>query len=243
MKKNIPNVITLLNLFSGCVGIVAACYGYHFEAAIFVGIAAIFDFFDGFVARLLKVQSELGKQLDSLADLISFGLLPSFIIFFLLCRAPNLPGISIGNIPIIPFLAFFIAIFSALRLAKFNIDTRQTYYFIGLPTPANAVFFASFALIEEFPGNLFEIIIPTDFLYNWVVLSIGVVLFSLLLISEIPLFSMKFKQYSFKKYFLQSLFLIISLILLTFLWFWALPVIIIFYIVISLIARKNFVNA
>lgn len=242
MKKNIPNIITLMSLFCGCLGIVAVFHGYNIAAAAYVGIAAIFDFSDGFVARLLKAQSELGKQLDSLADLISFGLLPSFIIFFLFHRTSDLPNIKLGEISLIPLLSFLIAIFSALRLAKFNIDTRQAYHFIGLPTPANAVFFASFVLIEKYPDNLFQLAIPTTFFSSWVFLSISIIMFSLLLVSEIPLFSLKFKQFTFKKYFFQTIFLIISLILSAVLWFWALPLIILIYIVLSLIARKTLVK-
>ncbi|RZK73966.1 MAG: CDP-diacylglycerol--serine O-phosphatidyltransferase, partial [Pedobacter sp.] len=134
MRKHIPNAITCANLFSGCIGIVYAFNGDLKTVAFFVILSGIFDFFDGFVARLLKVKSEIGKELDSLADVISFGFLPGVIVFQLL---------NIENSGYLPYLAFLIPVFSAYRLAKFNLDTRQTEEFIGLNTPMNTFFIIS----------------------------------------------------------------------------------------------------
>ncbi|HQS50964.1 MAG TPA: CDP-diacylglycerol--serine O-phosphatidyltransferase, partial [Daejeonella sp.] len=143
MKKHIPNSVTCLNLFSGCLGIVFAFQGNLIWASYAIVIAAVFDFFDGMLARLLKAYSDIGKELDSLADMVSFGVLPSVIIYQLFALSPQ---IDFGA-DWLSFSAFIIAVFSALRLAKFNIDTRQSENFIGLPTPANALLIASFPLI------------------------------------------------------------------------------------------------
>ena len=137
--KHIPNTITMLNLVSGCIGISIALTGRLYEASYFIGIAALFDFLDGFTARLLNVRSEIGKQLDSLADVVSFGLLPGMIIFMMMMNSANLPDSGFLNQNPLPFLAFLIPVFSALRLAKFNLDTRQSNSFLGLPTPATAI--------------------------------------------------------------------------------------------------------
>ncbi|OZA56958.1 MAG: CDP-diacylglycerol--serine O-phosphatidyltransferase, partial [Sphingobacteriales bacterium 39-40-5] len=142
MKKHIPNSVTCLNLFSGCLGIVFAFQGNLIWASYAIVIAAVFDFFDGMLARLLKAYSDIGKELDSLADMVSFGVLPSVIIYQLFALSPQ---IDFGA-DWLSFSAFIIAVFSALRLAKFNIDTRQSENFIGLPTPANALLIASFPL-------------------------------------------------------------------------------------------------
>ena len=141
MKKHIPNFITCLNLFSGCVGVYLAFQGNFQGAFIAVIVSAVFDFFDGFAARLLKAYSPMGKELDSLADMVSFGVLPGAMVFSLLSKT----GISEW----LPYVAFVIPVFSGLRLAKFNIDERQTSSFIGLPTPANAIFWGGLILSFE----------------------------------------------------------------------------------------------
>src|ERR1035437_3641113 len=146
MKKHIPNFITCLNLFSGCVGVYLAFQGNFQGAFIAIIVSAVFDFFDGFAARLLKAYSPMGKELDSLADMVSFGLAPGAIVFSLLSET----GINEW----LPYLAFIIPVFSGLRLAKFNIDASQTTSFIGLPVPANAIFWAG--LVYSFPALLID---------------------------------------------------------------------------------------
>ncbi|MFW5760185.1 MAG: CDP-diacylglycerol--serine O-phosphatidyltransferase [Cyclobacteriaceae bacterium] len=216
--KHLPNFITLLNLLTGSVGIVMALQGNLIVAAFCVFIAAVFDFLDGFVARLLKANSSIGKELDSLADVISFGLLPGIIAYSLLSQ--NTESV------LWPWLGLVIAAFSALRLAKFNVDTRQSDQFIGLPTPANAILFASLPLILE-SGNWI-------FLSNPGVLSLLVVVFSLLLVAEMPLMALKFKNFSWKENKLKYIFLLISLVLLFVLAWMAIPLIIVLYIFFSL---------
>src|SRR5690606_29386274 len=172
IKKHIPNLLTSANLFSGCIGTMYAFNGDLKSVAFFVVLSGIFDFFDGFAARLLNVKSDIGKELDSLADVISFGFLPGVIIFQLLKQA---------DIDYLPYIAFLIPIFSALRLAKFNIDIRQTEDFIGLNTPMSTFFVISLPYLEDEFGFITE---------PWFLISI-VLSLSWLLISEIRLFSMK----------------------------------------------------
>ena len=159
MKKHLPNAITCLNLLSGCIALYFAFNQHLNYAAYMVGIAAILDFMDGLLARALKAYSEIGKQLDSLADMVSFGVVPGTILFGLLTRADAAPT----GIPedILPFFGFIVTIFSALRLAKFNIDTRQAESFIGVPTPACSIFIASLPLLLEASPVLYE-----DFILN-----------------------------------------------------------------------------
>ena len=138
MKKHIPNTITSLNLISGCIAVQFAFMGDPLYCAIFIMLSAVFDFFDGFVARLLKVSSDIGKELDSLADAISFGFAPATLVYSMF-KDYTYPESMFWIAPYLPYVAFIIAAFSAVRLAKFNLDTRQTHSFIGLPTPANAL--------------------------------------------------------------------------------------------------------
>lgn len=190
MYKHIPNTITCLSLLSGCVACVAAFEGNLYWAAVWVIVAAAFDFLDGFAARLLKAYSPMGKELDSLSDLISFGMAPGLIVFNLLSKTVSSLPLGIFN-PLVPYCAFVITVFSALRLAKFNIDDRQTTSFIGLPVPAHALFWAAIA---------FEIN-PVFHLYTgWFTLTTIVVAFlsSFLLTSKIPMFSLKVKSLTWK---------------------------------------------
>src|ERR1700742_2013368 len=150
VKKHLPNTITCANLFSGCVGIVFAFQGELIRASYAIFLSAIFDFFDGLASRVLQSYSGIGKDLDSLADLVSFGFLPAAILYQLFLQSPQINNIS----PYLNFIPFAIVIFSALRLAKFNVDTRQAEIFIGLPTPANAILIASFPLIIQQNPNL-----------------------------------------------------------------------------------------
>ncbi|GAB3822771.1 CDP-alcohol phosphatidyltransferase family protein [Pontibacter rugosus] len=232
MKKHIPNAITCLNLFAGCLGLYFAFKGELVYTAYLVGIAAAFDFMDGMVARVMGSYSEIGKQLDSLADMVSFGVVPGTIMFMLLQRieAPFL-GISAD---VLPFFGFLITVFSALRLAKFNIDTRQSESFIGLPTPACTLFVASLPLILE-TGDLvmFEIIL------NHPVLLILTVLLSYLLIAELPLFALKFKNFTWQDNAIRFIFLGLSVILAAMLKFAAIPLIIVLYILLSIIKKTS----
>lgn len=189
MKKHIPNTITCCNLISGCVATVFALSGDAKYALLFIILGAVFDFFDGMTARILGVSSPIGKELDSLADDVTFGVAPASILFSFL-NIIDYPSFLDGWRNVIPFLAYIIAAFSALRLAKFNLDTRQTTSFIGLPTPANALFWGS--LIVGFGQEMMACT------YILPLLIIGIVVSSWLLIAEIPMFALKFKHWGFK---------------------------------------------
>jgi CDP-diacylglycerol---serine O-phosphatidyltransferase len=235
IKLNFPNIITCLNLFSGCISALSAFEGNLKTASFFIVIAAVFDFFDGFAARILKVHSEIGKELDSLADIISFGFAPSVILFKLFQES-----LLIENIPIfsnyyfsILFLlsSFLITIFSALRLAKFNTDIRQASSFLGLPTPANAILIASvpFIISREINNSL------NNFILNKWTLLIFIFLMCFLLVSDIPMFSIKFKDMKFKNNKIQYILLLSSIVLIIFFKFVAIPFIILLYIILSVL--------
>lgn len=224
IKKHIPNTLTCLNLLSGMIGILYVVQNGPYYGFYFILAAAVFDFFDGFAARWLKVQSDIGKQLDSLADLVTFGVLPAFIAFFLIQSGQ-------GH-PVLPYIAFLIAIQSALRLAKFNIDDRQEDQFIGLPTPANALFFSTLPLLAEAAPFL------SDLLQNPWSLSTITVIFSLLLTAEIPLLALKFKDFSWKNNLFRYLLVMISGGSLIF-WGWAgIPLAVLAYILLSMINNR-----
>ena len=226
MKKHIPNFITCLNLLSGCIGIVFAFKGDLIFASYAIALAAIFDFFDGMLARTLKAYSEIGKELDSLADMVSFGLLPSVIVYQLFLQSPQLGSIS----PYLNYTAFLIAIFSALRLAKFNIDVRQSEIFIGLPTPANAILIGSIPFIlADSNWFLSSYILNPFFLF---IFSLGM---SILLVTEIPLISLKFKTLNFKENLFKYILIISSIVLVVIFKFAAVPIIIFLYFLLSLI--------
>ena len=190
VKKHIPNAITCCNLFSGCVACVMAFTGKFELAMLFIVLGAVFDFFDGMVARLLGVSSPLGVQMDSLADDITFGLAPATVIFSFMKNVLVYPAFLGAFAAVLPYFAFLIAVFSACRLAKFNIDTRQTTSFIGLPTPANALFWSSLIVGGK------EWLMGME--HAWALIIGLIFLFSYFLISEIPMFSMKFKNLSWK---------------------------------------------
>ena len=197
-KKHIPNTITCCNLLSGCVSCVMAMQGDFVLALTFIVLGAVFDFFDGMTARLLRVSSPLGVQLDSLADDVTFGFAPSFMVFMFM-RGLSIPAPVADYIP---FVAFLIAAFSALRLAKFNIDKRQATTFIGLPTPANALFWASLVVgFGDFVGSL-----PC----GWALMVAMILLSCYLLIAEIPMFSMKIKYLAWRANKIRYSFLIVS---------------------------------
>lgn len=232
-KKHIPNFITLLNLICGLVSIVYFAEGRLDMSAFMVFLAAMFDFMDGFFARLLKAYSPLGAQLDSLADVVSFGVAPSLILFSLIKESHGLPDLRAGQTHLLPFVALIVPLFTALRLAKFNIDTRQSVSFIGLPSPASGLLLASLPLIKSqlyTSQSLFYMIVTNTYFY------IGVaVLMSLLMVSELPLFGLKFKSFSFKGNEVRYLFLVLALALLVSLQFVAIPFIVLLYVMLSLI--------
>lgn len=191
MKKHIPNTLTCLSLSSGCIATVMAFEGQYWWVLVWVIIAAVFDFSDGFAARMLKAYSPMGKELDSLSDMVSFGLAPSVTVFTFLSE--NVTRISRNAVIVdyLPYIAFLLAIFSALRLAKFNVDERQSESFIGLNTPANALFWVSFCC----GLSASSIFVSPTLLYT---LIAGIFIFSFLMVSELPMFSLKIKSLKFK---------------------------------------------
>ena len=219
MNKHIPNIITLANLFTGCVGIVFAFNNDLLYAAYAIWIAAVFDFFDGFSARMLKVSSPIGKELDSLADMVTFGVLPSVILFKLMDGASN---------EIIPYIGFILALFSALRLAKFNVDTRQTTTFIGMPTPAAAFFVSGLPFWQAEHTEL----------VTWRGVMIITIILSLLLVSPIKMLALKFSEYSVRENWHRYLVILFSVLAFVFLGSKSLPLIIALYLIISLISPK-----
>lgn len=235
IRQQIPNALTCLNLFCGCVASVMVFRNHLDWAAYLVFIAAFFDLLDGMVARALHVTSPIGKELDSLADAVSFGFVPGLIVFKLL-QMSNLSTIIESNSlrQILQFLPFVITVFSALRLAKFNIDTRQSTSFIGLPTPANTLLVVSFPLMLKQDMNAFGPIILNP--YFLIVVS---VICSFLLVSELPLFSLKFKDMSFKNNKFQYILLLISALLIPFFFFAAIPIIIGCYVLLSIIQNST----
>ena len=237
IKKHIPNAITLLNLASGLLAIIAIFKGYYDEAFLFVCLGIFFDFWDGFFARKFKVSGELGLQLDSLADVVTSGVVPGLMIFKLLLDIQE-DDTSIYYLTedyyymgFVPYLGFIITLASAYRLAKFNIDTRQSDSFIGLPTPANALFIMSIPMIQ-FDGTHEWLV---NALFNPFVLIIISFVSAYMLNAEIPLFSLKIKDFSWDKNKLQVFFLAIAATLFLFLGFTALPIIILLYVVISVV--------
>ena len=225
LKKHIPNTITCCNLISGCIATYYAFQGDFLMALLFIIIGAVFDFFDGMSARLLGVSSPIGKELDSLADDITFGFAASTIVFGFL--SPLTSHLS----PLIAFLAFIMAAFSALRLAKFNLDERQALGFIGLPTPANALFW----------GSLIVGLQQHDIAFSgmeWVIL-VGTFISSYLLIAEIPMFALKFKHWGWKGNEIKYIFVLSCIPLLLFLGVSGFAAIIAWYVVLSVIANKR----
>jgi CDP-diacylglycerol--serine O-phosphatidyltransferase len=243
MKRHIPNLITLLNVLCGCIATVFAVANVLEMAALFVCLGIFFDFLDGLAARLLHVKSELGVQLDSLADMITSGLVPGIVMFQLL-NMSELGGWNIGStvswaingdVSVLPFFGFLITLASAYRLAKFNIDENQVTSFIGLPTPANALLIISLPLILLYQNNdiLNNIILNQWFLIGLTLLS------GYLLNSKIELFALKFENWSFKDNALRYIFIVISLVLLITMRFLGIPLIVVFYVLGSLTQNLN----
>lgn len=247
-KRHIPNIVTLLNLFSGCIALIFAVHGNFVVAAFFVFLGIFFDFFDGLLARKLNVQSPLGIQLDSLADLVTSGVVPGVIMLKLIAWSVGVNDVlsyeetwtetmywKSFNISYTPLIGLLIPLASAYRLAKFNLDEDQQTYFKGLPVPANTLLILSLPLILEYQNSdlMNSIIINKWFLIALTFVS------CYLLNSKIKLFALKFKDWSFKNNALRYTFLIISLVMLVILHFAAIPMVIIFYIILSIIDRKN----
>jgi CDP-diacylglycerol---serine O-phosphatidyltransferase len=252
LKKHLPNAVTCMNLLCGCIailcsfpGILQVIFGNHDNfffhrplvmSGFAIFAAAIFDFADGFVARALHVKSEIGKQLDSLADVVSFGVAPGIIMFHLVLMGEELWKYGIPNY--VALIALILPVFSALRLAKFNIDTRQEESFIGLPTPAMGLLIASLPLLASrqfesplFPFNSYIL----HFVLNPWLLIASTLLFSYLMVSKLPMFAMKFRNWKWNENKVRYLFIIVSVLLILLFFFTSIPIVILLYIVISFI--------
>lgn len=242
IRKHIPNFITCLNVVSGSLAVIFALKGALTAAVLLILTAALFDFLDGMAARLLKAYSPIGKDLDSLADMISFGLAPGMIMYVLLkysllgkdTLSDNFSDLSIFQ-GLILSVSLLVPVFSALRLAKFNIDTRQTNSFIGLPTPANAIFICSLALIDQYG----KYTVLDSCLLGPTSLVVLTIIFSFLLVSEIPMFSLKFKNLSWKDNKIRFIFLLVSVILISVFRFYGITATILSFIILSLIRKKS----
>mgnify|MGYP002363633585 CR=1 FL=1 len=228
IKAQIPNPITLLNLFCGCIALVFAFHSDFEKAFAFVSLGIFFDFFDGFFARLFKVSSPLGLQLDSLADMVTSGVVPGIVMYQMMINGSG------WSSPYIPFFGFIVTIGSCYRLANFNVDIRQTDSFIGLPTPANALFILSLPLVKKY---------STTFIINEALTDHGILLFITLLSAyilnaEIPLFSLKIKKFNFVDNKIQIVFLGISVLMLIALKLLAVPLVIVCYVLLSVVNNK-----
>jgi CDP-diacylglycerol---serine O-phosphatidyltransferase len=232
LKDSIPNALTLMNLFSGTVAVVLALSGHLIHACWFIFLAAVFDFLDGFTARLLNAKSVIGAQLDSLADVVSFGVAPAVFIYILLEESPDLFPVYTGEFALLPFLALLLAVASAYRLAVFNTDPGQTDRFRGLPTPAMGLLVAALPLaIRQYQDSRSV----TGCITNEITLLILIILLSFLMVSRIPMLSLKFSSYRWKKNVYRYVLLILSVILLVAFQYAGLVISILLYILISLI--------
>jgi CDP-diacylglycerol--serine O-phosphatidyltransferase len=234
IKKHIPNILTLLNLFSGCVALLYATQSNFTAAFGLVCLGIFFDFFDGFFARLFQVSSPLGLQLDSLADMVTSGVVPGVVMYYMLVESAGNSTILFAQI--MPYFGFLITLASCYRLANFNLDTRQTDSFIGLPTPANALFILSLPLVAIHSDSL----LVFELLINHAVLLLITIVSSYMLNAEIPLFALKIKGSNWKAYTLQLGFVVYSVLLLVFLQITAVPLIIISYVLTSVIYNRWF---
>lgn len=255
--KHIPNIFTLANLFFGCLAIVYALqpdisFTYDLDerpipvllstqaplwmASICIGIAAVIDFLDGFVARLLKASSEMGKQLDSLSDVVSFGVAPGVILYQLLRVSTMQAADAIETSEAWTYPAFLIPCFAAWRLAKFNIDTRQLYGFRGVPTPAVGLLIASFPLILYY--NYFDGAVNNLLLNKWVIYAVIVVL-SYLMVADIPIMSLKFRDYTLRSNMMKLVLVAVAVVAALLLKWLAVPVVFIVYIILSLASERS----
>ena len=232
--KHLPNALTCGNLLCGCLGIIQVFEGNLITAAWLIGLAGVFDFFDGFLARLLHVSSPIGKELDSLADMVTFGVLPALIIYHLIINSCTSGTCTVGLFGFYkPYIALALAVSSALRLAKFNIDTRQSESFIGVPTPANGLLIASLPLILHFQPEY------TSYILNFNLLVFYSIIMSYLMVAELPLFALKFKSFGWKGNEIKFIFLGISVVLMILLKFVSVPLIIFLYIGLSVINNRR----
>jgi CDP-diacylglycerol---serine O-phosphatidyltransferase len=230
VKAHIPNFITLLNLFSGSIAVIYALEGNMKLTALFLCLGIFFDFFDGLLARKLKVQSELGVQLDSLADMVTSGLVPGLVLFYLLGLAPQ-PSWETHNL--LPYFGLLVTLASAYRLAKFNISENQSDAFIGLPTPANALLIIALPLILDFQNND---VINAIILNPWFLIGVTI-LSCFLLNAPIKLIALKFKTWNFKDNASRYILILLSLVLLIVFQFAGIPLVIISYIILSLVSK------
>ena len=229
-KKHIPNTITCCNLISGCIATVHAFYGHQDMALLFILIGAGFDFFDGMTARLLHVSSPIGKELDSLADDVTFGVAPSVMIFTMLSQL-DYPSFIEPIAKHLPYFAFVVAAFSALRLAKFNLDERQATSFIGLPTPANALFWGSLIVGAE------KQLINSSYALPFILILICISCW--ILIAEIPMFALKFKQWGWKGNQVKYLFILTCIPILLVFGISGFAIIIAWYVILSAFTEKK----
>ncbi len=239
INKYIPNALTLLNLLSGLLALIAIFNGFYDHAFIFVALGIFFDFWDGFLARKLGVTGPLGVQLDSLADMVTSGVVPGLLMFKLFetiqqNQPEYMPTEDTFYMGVIPYFGFFITLASCYRLANFNIDTRQTNSFIGLPTPANAMLIMSIPMIQyNREGEWFDLVLGNPY-----VLFVITLISTFLLNAEIPLFSLKFKKLNWSEAKLQISFTVFAVLMLFVLKFVAIPLIILSYIILSLILNS-----
>lgn len=233
LKQHIPNTITCGNLVSGCMSILFIACGMPVKAAIMIFVAGLFDFFDGFTARLLKAHSPIGADLDSLADVVASGVAPGFIMYWLMAHASDLPQVVWLNINVLPCLAFLLPVFSAIRLAKFNIDDTQKTSFRGLPAPGMAIFIASLPLALCQMGHLTD-----GALGYWACLGITL-FFSFLMVSRLRFFSFKMKSAKWKGNEVRWIFLIVAVSSVAAFRLVALPFVMVFYILLSVFFAKK----
>ena len=232
LKQHIPNTITCCNLLSGCFSILFSFTGKPVLAALMIFAAGLFDFFDGFTARLLKAHSPIGGDLDSLSDVVSFGVAPGFIMYQLICDGMTEPIWPVGDVSLFACFAFLLPVFSAVRLAKFNVDDRQTTSFIGLPTPPMAIFMASLTLAFWQLGLLGQPILNPY-------LGLGIVLlFSFMMVCNRPFFSFKMKKVTWKGNEVKWIFLILAVAGFAVFRFVALPFILLLYVLLSVLVYR-----
>ena len=228
IKQHIPNTITCGNLVSGCMSILFLSMDMPVKAAIMIFVAGLFDFLDGFMARLLHAHSPIGADLDSLSDVVSFGVAPGFIMYWLMSHATDFPTVALFGVKLLPCLAFLLSVFSAIRLAKFNIDETQTTTFRGIPAPGMAIFIASLPLMLGQVGHLID-----GSLGYWACLGITIII-SFMMISRLRFFSFKMKSARWKGNEIRWIFLIIAVVAFAIFRFVALPFVMILYVLMSI---------
>ncbi len=227
IKQHIPNAITCGNLVSGCMSVLFIACGMPVKAAVMIFVAGLFDFFDGFAARMLHAKSPIGADLDSLADVVASGVAPGFIMYWLMVRATDLPDVRWMGISILPCLAFLLPVFSAIRLAKFNVDDTQKTSFRGLPAPGMAIFIASLPLALSQVGHLTD-----GVLGYWACLGFTLV-FSFMMVSRLRFFSFKMKSAKWKGNEVRWIFLIVAVVAVAVFRLVALPFVMVLYMLLS----------